>query len=389
MARGLIPWVGAAVLACVVIAFVYLQPNGSPPAGASFGSTPFARLGPVTAERARARTLAAEWQAVELQLRFADARRRLEPEFTRRRERELPSVALVVDGPDSVLPGAQPRLMAMLDSAWRELGLGTTKIAVGMVVDLWPGGRPGTRGMPFSSGAFLFPDSTDRSTCLASVALPNYSRNTTERLRSHLKASLGPCTWYARFGTPGARVRHWMGARAYDLARSSEWGVGRTDYWLLSWLRDHQTGRGWEWPTVYGFAPRTVGCLGSRPTACAEAVRDGDGGGARSRLLVPDSPWDLRSIRLIGGDHYLVDVLRAAGDDRFLEFWNTTLPIDSALAVALKTPVGDWTVQWQRGIMPTIPLTPILRLHEWLPGLFVIGLALGLVVVLVRRREVR
>jgi len=387
MARGLIPWVGAAVLACVVIAFVYLQPNGSPPAGASFGSTPFARLGPVTAERARARTLAAEWQAVELQLRFADARRRLEPEFTRRRERELPSVALVVDGPDSVLPGAQPRLMAMLDSAWRELGLGTTKIAVGMVVDLWPGGRPGTRGMPFSSGAFLFPDSTDRSTCLASVALPNYSRNTTERLRSHLKASLGPCTWYARFGTPGARVRRWLGARSYDLALSSEWDTGRHAYWLTQWLRG-ENGRGWDWPAVYGFAPRTVGCLASRPAACMDAVRDGDGGGADGRLLVPASLWDVNRVRLVGGDRYLADVLRATGDDRFLDFWNTTLPIDTALAVALKAPVGDWTVRWQRELVPTLPLTPVLRPHELLPGLLLIGLAVALTVLLVRRREV-
>ncbi|MEO8634765.1 MAG: hypothetical protein ABI587_05750 [Gemmatimonadales bacterium] len=392
MARGLIVWIGAAVLACAIIAFVYLTPSGYP----SSSGPPVAWFAPVTAERARARALAAEWQAVEFQLHFMESRHRLEPELARRRERDLPSVALVLDGPDSLLRIARPGLVATIDSIWQELGLGTTKIAVGVILDLWPRGSPGAPGTPQALGqvplgdALLFPDSTDRSTCLTFVTLPFYARpnSSSAHLRTELKSSFGPCAWYARFGTPSARVRHWLGARGYDLARSSEWGVGRTDYWLLSWLRD-QTGRGWEWPAVYGFAPRTVGCLGSRPAACVDAVRDGDGGSAQSRLLVPDSPWDLRSIRLIGGDHYLVDVLRAAGDDRFLEFWNTTLPIDTALSVALKMPVGDWTVQWQQGIMPTIPLTPILRLHEWLPGLFVIGLALGLVVILVRRREVR
>ena len=130
--------------------------------------------------------------------------------------------------------------------------------------------------------------------------------------------------------------------------------------------------------------------LGYGATACRDAVRerDGEGGGAHGRLLVPDPPWHVEILRLVGGDRYLADVLRTTGDDRFLKFWNTTLPIDTALAVALKAPVGDWTVRWQRELVPTLPLTPVLRPHELLPGLLVIGLALVRTVLLVRRREV-
>ena len=396
MARGLIPWLGAAVLACAVIAFAYLPPRGRESPGEPSTRAQFGQLAPVTAERARARALAAEWQALDQQLQFLKSRQRLEAEFARRRQRDLPSVALLVDGPDSVVGSARPRMEAMIDTVWHELGLGTTKIAVGVTLDLWRHGRPGAEGTPLANGqgsradAFLLPDSTDRSTCLAFVALPFYDRPNYSpiRLRSELKASFGPCAWYARFGTPGARVRHWLGARSYDVALSPEWDTGRHAYWLSQWLRD-QTGRGWEWPAIYGFMPRTVGCLGSRPAECMDVVRDGDGAGEHGRLLVPASPWDIKSVRLVGGDRYLADVLRTAGDDRFLDFWNTTLPIDTALAIALRAPVGDWTVRWQRGVIPTVPLTPRLRLHELLPGLFLIGLALAFTAALVRRREVR
>jgi hypothetical protein len=392
MARGLIRWLGATLLACVIIAVVSLRPHRTaPPVPAGMQPTP------VSAERARAQELAAEWQSAELQLRFVEARRQIEPELARRSTMELPSIAAVVRGPDSLVRLAAPLVEAALDSVWRDLGLGTTKIAVGVVVDVSarggkaPAGTPFGEGLPGGRDTYLLPDSTDRGVCLLTVVVPNFSlpNYTIARLHESLKGSLGPCAFYARYGTPGARVRNWLSGRRFDLALSPSWDDDAAQG-LAGYLSD-MSGSRWWWPIIYSFPPRTVACLGSRLAACRQAVTDSDDGQQRTPLrpLIPGAPWDFKQIRLVGGDHFLADVARTVGDDRFIEFWNTTLPIDSALSLALRQPIGEWTVNWERTRIPTLPLSPVLRLHELLPGLLLVGLALLLVVALVRRREVR
>lgn len=98
--------------------------------------------------------------------------------------------------------------------------------------------------------------------------------------------------------------------------------------------------------------------------------------------------WWWRGQRLVYGSRYLGDVAREVGHHRFLRFWNSTDPVDTALATALKRPVGEWTERWERRFVPRLPLgaaAPFSAagLGILLAGGAVIGVALG-----VARRQV-
>jgi hypothetical protein len=102
----------------------------------------------------------------------------------------------------------------------------------------------------------------------------------------------------------------------------------------------------------------------------------------------PERRW-WRTQRLLPGERYLSDVAREVGRDRFQSFWTSTLPVDSALATALKQPVGEWTSQWERRFIAPIRLGAAAPL-----GATAIALLLGAVAVLAvmltaSRRQVR
>src|SRR5256886_8006395 len=126
-----------------IVAVGYLSPSGTAPA-----ATARSRQPQPTAARLRARGLAEQWRAADLAVRLAVYRRRLEPELARRRATDQPGPALLVEAPDT-LPVHTPALVASaLDTVWRELGLGVSKVAVGVVVDFRRFPRTGTDSTP-------------------------------------------------------------------------------------------------------------------------------------------------------------------------------------------------------------------------------------------------
>src|ERR1051325_1403717 len=141
MARELRWWLAGAFVACAVVAVSYLSPSGIAPAAAARQREP-------TAARLRARRLAERWRAADLAVRLAVYRRRLEPELAHRRETDQPGPALLVDAPDTVPASTKALVAAALDTVWRELGLGVSKVAVGVVVDFWRIPRTGTDSTP-------------------------------------------------------------------------------------------------------------------------------------------------------------------------------------------------------------------------------------------------
>ena len=132
MARELRWWLAGAFVACAIVAVGYLSPRGAAPAATARNRQP-----QPTAARLRARGLAEQWRAADLAVRLAVYRRRLEPELARRRATDQPGPALLVEAPDSVPVHTRALVAAALDTVWRELGLGVSKVAVGVVVDFW------------------------------------------------------------------------------------------------------------------------------------------------------------------------------------------------------------------------------------------------------------
>jgi hypothetical protein len=379
MARELRWWVGAVLLACGAVALAYLPPRG---AGRKsrwrdelFGQTP-ARL--------RVQALAFQWRAANLALRLPEYRKRLQPELVRRRERDEPGPALVFEAPESLPAFARERVRAVLDTVARQLGLGVTKVSVGLVVDsrrYVSANAAETPSQDDVSPAYLFPDSNDRTTCVALIPAWRWTRTLaaqppvrSQEVHDWLRTGLGPCAFYAVYGAPGRGVRHWLAQRGYDLARVPLWDGERPERPQYSFVMDQDRTR-WWWESLYRFPVSAIGCLAGRTLSCRAAVLSGAAewtGDSLPRFLDSDPRGWWRGQRVLNSDRYLADVAREVGHERFLRFWNSPDAVDTALATALKMPVGEWTERWQRRFEPRLPLGPAA------PGsATVLGLLLG------------
>src|SRR3989442_11513273 len=206
MARELRWWLAAALLACGAVAVACLPPRGGA-GGARWREEPFRQ----TPARLRAQALAAQWRAANLALRLPEYRRRLQPELLRRRERDAPGPTLLVEAPDSLAAFAHEVLSAALDTVSRQLGLGVTKVSVGLVVDLRRSVSANPAETPtqdFAAPGYLLPDSSDRSTCVALIPAWLWTRTLLEvkpparnqRVEDWLRTGLGPCAFYAAYG---------------------------------------------------------------------------------------------------------------------------------------------------------------------------------------------
>lgn len=210
-----------------------------------------------------------------------------------------------------------------------------------------------------------------------------------EALVQFFKAGLGPCAFYAAYGTPGKSVRGWLVARGWDLALTLDAGARGRGSSVMG-ITDPRYP--WYWDAIYALPPTAVACLASRPEGCRAAVL----AGASDDPVIPvpdivdmDRRWWRQVPRLVGGQRFLGDVAHEVGRDRFLSFWTSALPVDTALAAALKRPVGEWTAEWQRDFVQPIRLGPAPPLGGVAIALLIAALAVAVVSVTASRREVR
>ncbi|PYP16033.1 MAG: hypothetical protein DMD52_08590 [Gemmatimonadetes bacterium] len=392
MARELRWWLAAVLLACGAVAVAYLPPRGAA-RQAGLGDAPIRQ----TPARLRAQALAAQWRVANLALRLPEYRKRLQPELLRRRERDEPGPALLIESSESLAPLVRERVRPVLDEVSRQLGLGVTKVSVGLVVDprrYVSAKAAATPSQDFASPAYLFPDSSDRTTCVALIPAWEWTRTLAgmvpARIEDWIRTGLGPCAFYAVYGAPGKEVRHWLAKRGYDLARVPFWDRERPERPQDSFVM-YQNGTRWWWRSVYQFPVTAIGCMAGRTTSCRAAVLSGAAewtGDSLPRFLESDPRAWWRGQRLLYSDRYLADVVREVGHDRFLRFWNSPDPVDTALAAALKMPVGEWTERWQRRFVPRLPLGPAAPLSATVLGLLLGGAAVVVVALGATRRQV-
>ena len=398
MARDLKRWIAAALVACGVIGIAYL-----PPRGGVRGNRAFVFAIPeLTPARRRAQALAGEWRSVDGAARLLEQRGRMRSTLSARGNPPRGPTVLLT-GVDSVPPSAMPLLITAMDSAWVELGLEETKVRVVVIIELSQGARAGSTPVPTQQGdVYLEPDSTDRTTCVALVPAGRYwtgfilgertpdQASVRSRFVRWLGAGLGPCAFYATYGTPSRPVRRWLAARKWDLALYRDaYGIAGERFSSVDLMGDPRSD--WYWKSVYSFPSATVACLAGRTVGCRAAVLDGadaEVGDAIPRVVRLEQRW-WRTQRLLPGERFLSDVARAVGRDRFLRFWGSPLPVDTALAAALRMPVGEWTVRWQRGYVRPLRLGAAAPLGASLLALVLGAVAVVSVALTASRRQVR
>jgi hypothetical protein len=396
MARGVKGWVAATVLMLGGVALAYLPPRGARADRyrSAFVVTPF--LHP-TAARLRVQGLAEEWRRTQATVRLMEGRERL-PAGAR-------GPTLLLTGFDSIPAAAHRRVAAALDTVWQHLGLDETKVIVGVSVELRTP-RPEashTPRMNLETPAYLLPDSSHRAACIALIPASIYWTSVilgrqapgqlsgVPHLQLWLKGVLGPCAFYAAFGAPGKPVLHWLGRRGFDLALYPDWDAapGATSGGAEFRMIDRRTY--WYWDFIYHQSFTAVACLAGRSSSCRAAVvgRADEVVDDSVPRFVTSSRWWWRQQQLVGGERYLGDVAREVGRERFLRFWNSSMPVDTALAAALRAPVGEWTKRWQGRFAPRLPLGPAAPLRAMLLGIVLAGAAVASVVLTASRRQVR
>ncbi len=385
-------WVLVGLVGCMALALAYVPPRGAK----SSGTTLFvgqSRQG--TPARQRAQALAEEWRNADAAVRLLEDRQRVKGNSFRT------SPAIVFRGATPP-PNVVRNVETVMDSVWRRLGLAETKVQVTLVIELQRPNGSADRPTPLQDRvAYLPPDSTHRTICMAYLPAGPYwtlvilgKRDARHegfgRLAQWLQAGLGPCAFYAAYGTPGRPVQSWLAARNWDVGLYlGSSGIAGERFSSLTLLGDRRFR--WFWDGVYSFSPATVACLAGRPSGCRTAVL---AGAAEERtipiasiVLVERRWWQTQ--RLLPGERYLGDVARTVGRDRFLSFWTSALPVDTALAATLKRPVGEWTADWQRGFVAPIRLGPAPPLGGVALALAIAVFAIGIVTATASRRQIR
>lgn len=354
MARSVAWWVGGALLVCGIVGAVYLPPRGVPKWAEGQLYVP----PPANQQRIRARDLGAAWQETNAAMLGMLYRDRLGPLLAKRRAQDQAGPVLVMEAAPQTVQWGEAMIQAALDTVWRRLDIGVSKVSVGVLMRERP--QPAINGaVSVETGrynsVFLLPDSTDRTTCLVVTPVPFFAANRNylplNRLAWWATNVLGPCAFYARFGVPSLRVEQWLARRQFDVAISPRWDHGPERAQQMDWMSQDLNNRFWWWGQLYSYNSTVLGCFAGRANVCARGFARGDSpvaGSVRPHVVVPNDPWDSRKVSLIGAESFLADLLRQVGDERFQDFWNTTLPVDSALTVALQKPVGEYTVSWLR-----------------------------------------
>jgi hypothetical protein len=395
MATGVRLWVGAVILTCGIVAAANLPFRGTRTTNRSAAFV--SRLPQLTRARQRAQALADEWRAVQAASRLKEERVRLRARLaTSNPDSDRPF--LIMTSADTGATALEAHVGALLDSIWRDLGLAETKITVGVVVDQDEETGLSAPRQESWGPSYLLPDSTDRTVCLVRL-VENAGWRRVQRespsnkwLRPWLKSSLGPCAFLAAYGMPGRSVRSWLSGRGFDLALTPSWddsvSIGRR---RGAWVTLGE-GRSWTWwwDLIYQQSFPAVACLAQRVAGCQEAVlaTTGDHGQPSAVVMTDRRFWQRQ--RLIGGTYYLSDVAREVGRDRFLEFWNSSLPVDTALARALRRPVGEWTASWQQRLLPAqLRLGPSAPAGASLLAAFLAAVAVATVALTARKRQAR
>ncbi|MGD0483047.1 MAG: hypothetical protein ABSB58_00175 [Gemmatimonadales bacterium] len=209
-----------------------------------------------------------------------------------------------------------------------------------------------TSGEP-QSGRFQFGDGGTRA-CIVDILFPKKGERGRGRFDVPQGLSgrvLGRCALYARYGFPGLDVQRWAGLEARWSGMRSWWYGGVGMFVPQRFAPDTLHFR----PTYGGVAWTELGCFRGVDSYCAALF------GLGSRAAIERA----RDIYYYGweygppSDRLVADVILHRGPDRFVKFWTSSLPADSALSAAYGVPAGALAREaFSRRFLPEPPAQP-------------------------------
>jgi hypothetical protein len=283
---------------------------------------------------------------------------------------------------------AEPLFRSILDSTWARVRSFSPEGPAPAIVLV-------DTGLVARWGAgdwWLVPQGTEQPRCAFVFVVPRRILPQTPR------EGIGPCLYYAAFGTPGPRIQSWLGRRNFALAADAEWNLPAHDapngsvnvsWWASPLGRSLRGDEGW-W-----FAPNVnvIGCWLNRTGACRKALLDPPTSWAVHRSDVQGAiGTEGRGFRSLGWQGvegaFLADLIRAEGSDRFTRFWRSPLPVDSAFASAFGTSIDDWSHRWAVRKLGQTFSGPVIRPFAALAWLLLSMAAVAIAAAAAARRQV-
>ncbi len=273
-------------------------------------------------------------------------------------------------------------------TSWKQLEVTSPKArtAVLLLRDSFPDtdgygvGQLGGEGMEF-----IVPARGDSAgTCVSVLLLREFgaNRKTVQRFLSSYSRStvLGPCAFYAAFGTPGARIAGWLEGRRYDLAMWADWGPH---------LRfDIAT------PLRRGARSHLYAILGGESdldnmTLIQRRCWLGSASACEALILAPvaESPLAVHAAQVFAPEavyqngewssayrEYLADMRHDIGAEKFEKFWTSNEEPAVAFRNATGETLGEWTHKWVLKLYgPTVAGAKVPASYFGLGLLFAVG----------------
>ena len=335
-------WLAGTTVVCAIIAVTLLPPQAPESRPRAQWRTP---------ERVAARSIGYQLEIARRQLAVLERRDAVLSRMSRdRTDPNEPAIFAHRAFPTPLLEAMETELRAV----WRR---NTSSNGVRLAIDA----NYVTDDQSRAGVWYLLPHATDGSTCLMSVTAGRrqsvlldegvHAADALEHLGWANSISRGPCIFYAAFGTPGPDIERWLDSWNFAFARLADWDTEQppSDERVTPVAADPLL----RLPLVSFGSWDAMACAGGRQERC-RAIMLADAGSQLSGSLYrrePRMPGYVAANQraYVFGTataHFLSDVVREVGLDRFREFWTSDLPVDQSFTSVVGRDIGEWTSDW-------------------------------------------
>jgi len=295
---------------------------------------------------------------------------------------------------------------------WAEAGAPTgIPVVIAAVVDSSTivDGAPRRRPSWTPSISAFLPDTSRSAACVSILRVASIPNATSPRtFRRNLIAPqtigglVGPCLYYAAFGSPGPQVAHWLGDGNWRAAQVTDWHTApppAAPRFIPYTPSVNDRGSSAAYDARVGTSTAGLACLAGEQMRCAQAVlppsRPNTDSVWRQRVVsttgANDAVFTLpRGRNIIGpADGWLLsEMVRTLGKERFTAFWRSSEPVPDAFRAASNQSLDSWVHAWAVRMYGPLPIGPGLGGLDVLYGMLLLLGGIGVALAVARARRV-